>query len=45
MYEQFKDVEMPIKPAHEVNIHPEVPEIFHGLVGLDHYIVRDELFE
>lgn len=26
-------------------IHPELPEIYHGLIGLSEYVVREELFE
>lgn len=29
----------------DIVIHPEVPEIFYGLVGLTEYKVRDELFD
>lgn len=31
--------------SENIIIHPEVPEIFHGLVGLEKYEVREELFE
>lgn len=34
-----------VPPKEEIQIHPEVPEIFHGLVGLKDYVVREELFE
>ena len=32
-------------PKEQIEIHPEIPEIFHGLVGLEKYEVREELFE
>lgn len=33
------------KPPIPATIHPDVPELYHGLIGLERYIVRDELFE
>ncbi|MFY9299184.1 MAG: hypothetical protein WAP20_08900, partial [Limnochordia bacterium] len=33
------------KPPIPATIHPDVPELYHGLIGLSRYIVRDELFE